>query len=175
MINFDHLRALLACVLLVCSAPAADRRSPAFTMQRTAGTPVSLGQYRGKVVALAFIQTTCPHCQQLTTELNRIATDYKARGVQVLECAFNPDAAPALPEFLERFHPPFPVGYSTQAAVMSYLQYTVFDPRPVYVPHMVFIDRAGMIRADYPGESEFFRNAAPSIRAQLDKLLKPSK
>jgi hypothetical protein len=106
--------------------------------------------------------------------LNLIARDYAPRGVQFLECAFNDDAVRSLPEFLQRFAPPFPVGYSTLAAVMSYLQYTVVDPRPLYVPHMVFLDRAGVIRADYPGEGTFFQGANANIRAQLEKMLRPS-
>jgi hypothetical protein len=158
------------------TAPAADtaRPSPPFTIQRTGAPPLHLSQYRGKVVALAFIYTTCSHCQQLTTELNLMARDYAARGVQFLECAFNEDAVPSMPEFLQRFTPPFPVGYSTMAAVMSYLQYTVVDPRPLFVPHMVFLDRAGVIRADYPGEGGFFSDANANIRAQLEKMLKPA-
>ena len=132
------LSRFLVCAVLAWNALAADtaRPSPPFTMKRTVGTPVTFSQYRGKIVAIAFIHTTCSHCQQLTTELNAIAKDYATRGVQFLECAFNGDAIPALPEFLDRFHPPFPVGYSTQAAVMSYLQYSIIDPRPLYVPHM---------------------------------------
>ena len=167
------MRTLLLCLALTYSVSAQQtaRRSPLFTILRTAGGPLTLQQYRGKVVALAFIQTTCPHCQQLTTELNLIAPDYTKRGVQFLECAFNDDAVATLPEFVERYHPPFPVGYSMQAAVLSYLGHTMIDPRPVYVPHMVFLDRAGMIRADYPGESPFFKDAAANIRRELDRLL----
>ena len=86
--------------------------------------------------------------------------------------ATNGDATATMPDFLERFKPSFPVGFSNQVAVMSYLQRSVLDPHPLYVPHMVFLDRAGVIRADYPGESEFFQKAGPNIRAQLDKLLK---
>jgi hypothetical protein len=37
---------------------------------------------------------------------------------------------------------------------------------------MVFLDSAVIIRADYPGESGFFANPGPNIRALLDKLLK---
>jgi len=162
---------LAACCWSAFGADA-PRQSPPFTIERTAGPALNLRQYRGKVVALAFIQTTCPHCQRLTTELNQIAPDYSARGVQFLECAFNPDATATMPEFLERFKPAFPVGYSNQVAVMVYLQHSVLDPHPLYVPHMVFLDRTGVIRADYPGESDFFRNAGPNIRAELDKLLK---
>jgi peroxiredoxin len=156
------------------TAPAADtaRPSPPFTIQRTGAPPLQLSQYRGKVVALAFIYTSCSHCQQLTTELNLIARDYADRAVQFLECAFNDDAVAAMPEFLQRFTPPFPVGFAANAAVTAYLQHSVIDPRPLFVPHMVFLDRAGVIRADYPGEDAFFINANANIRAQLDKMLK---
>ena len=133
---------------------------------------MELSQFHGKVVALAFIYTTCSHCQQLTVELNHIAPDYAGRGVQFLECAVNDDAVPTMPEFLKRFSPAFPVGYSTMVAVRSYLQYSSVDRRPLYVPHLVFLDRTGVIRADYPGEDAFFQNANANIRAQLDKMLK---
>ena len=155
-------------------APAADmaRPSPPFTIQRIGAPPLQLSQYRGKVVALAFIYTSCSHCQQLTTELNLIVPDYASRGVQFLECAFNGDAVAAMPEFLQRFTPPFPVGLATNADVMAYLQHSAIDPRPLFVPHMVFLDRAGVIRAEYPGGDAFFSNANANIRAQLDKMLK---
>ena len=158
------------------TAPAADtaRPSPPFAIQRIGAPPLRLSQYRGKVVALTFIYTSCSHCQQLTTELNLIAPDYASRGVQFLECAFNGDALAALPEFLARFKPPFPVGLATNADVTTYLQHSVVDSRPLFVPHMVFLDRGGVIRADYPGGDTFFANANANanIRAQLDKMLK---
>ncbi len=153
---------------------AADgaRPSPPFEIQRTKGPALRVSQYRGKIVAMAFIDTSCPHCQELTGTLKGIARDYAARGVVVLECAFNDGARAGLPEFQQRFEPPFPVGWNTRAAVMSYLQYNLLDPRPLYVPHMVFIDRGGEIRADYPGEDLFFRDANTNIRDELDTLLR---
>lgn len=153
-------------------AADSSRPSPPFEIQRLNGPTLRISQLRGSIVALAFIDTTCPHCQDLTATLKGIARDYASRGVVVLECAFNDGARAGLPEFQQRFDPPFPVGWNTRAAVMSYLQYSLLDQRPLYVPHMVFIDRAGAIRADYPGEDAFFRDANGSIRAELDKLLR---
>ncbi len=131
-----------------------------------------MSQYRGKVVALAFIDTGCAHCQELATTLNGIVRDYAARGVVVLGCAFNDGAQAGLADFQQHFGPAFPLGWNTRAAVLSYLQYNLLDPRPLYVPHMVFIDRRGAIQADYPGEDVFFRDANANIRAELDKLLR---
>jgi thiol-disulfide isomerase/thioredoxin len=99
-----------ATVLFTGSAAEPARPGPAFSIMRIGTAPLKLSQYRGKVVALAFIYTTCPHCQRLTTILNSVAKDYSARGVQVLECAFNEDAVPTMPEFLKKVEPQFPVG-----------------------------------------------------------------
>jgi peroxiredoxin len=165
---------LCATVLFTGSAAEPARPSPAFSIMRIGAAPLKLSQYRGKVVALAFIYTTCPHCQHLTTILNSVAKDYSARGVQVLECAFNDDAVPTMPEFLKQVDPQFPVGFATRASVMSYLQYAIADPRPLYVPHLVFLDRAGTIRGDYPGEGPFFADPDANTRKQLDQMLKRS-
>jgi thiol-disulfide isomerase/thioredoxin len=170
---------LIACLaaLAALTLTAADtvRPSPPLTFHRVGAptpAPIVLSQYRGKVVALAFIHTTCPHCQHLTQVLNPIAHDYAPRGVQVLACAFNDGAEQLLPAFLTEFHPTFPVGWINGAAVNVYLQYSEMNPMG-FVPHMVFLDRRGMIRADIPGESTFFNDPDTNIRKQLDNLLKP--
>jgi hypothetical protein len=46
--------------------------------------PIQLSQYRGKIVSLVFIYTTCSHCQEFTTILNVLAKEYTPRGVQFL-------------------------------------------------------------------------------------------
>jgi thiol-disulfide isomerase/thioredoxin len=165
----------LLCATLALAADTtkdAPRPSPPLTIERLSAPSVELNQYRGKVVALAFIFTTCSHCQDLTRLLVPLSREYALRGVQVLECAFNDDAKQNIAGFLQQFQPPFPVGWTNRPAAMSYLQRSILDTRPLYVPHMVFLDRRGIIRADYPGESDFFKDPAANIRAELEKLLK---
>ena len=171
------MRTAILTLLCATSALAADtaappRPSPPLTIERLGAPDLQLSQYRGKVVALAFIFTTCSHCQDLTKLLGPLSREYALRGVQVLECAFNDDAKQTIAEFLQQLQPPFPVGWTNRAAAMAYLQRTILDTRPLYVPHMVFLDRRGMIQADYPGESDFFKDPATNIRAELEKLLK---
>ena len=166
----------LVCAGVISAAASAQtpRPSPPFTILRAGAPQIQLSQYKGKVVLLTFIHTTCPHCQDLTRVLSEVAPSYQPRGVQFLECAFNPDAGSLVPIFVQQFQPPFPVGWSNDGAVRTYLQMPIFDTaRPFYVPHMVFLDRKGVIRGDYPGESPFFQNPARNIRAELDKLLAP--
>jgi AhpC/TSA family len=159
----------LASVPLAAQTP---RPSPPFEIQRANAPAVRVDQYHGKIVALAFIDTGCQHCQDLTQTLKQIARDYTVREVIFLECAFNDAAKTSVAEFQQRFEAPFPVGWNTRAAVMAYLRYSILDQRPLYVPHMVFIDRRGAIQADYPGEDLFFRDPDANIRAELDKMLR---
>jgi thiol-disulfide isomerase/thioredoxin len=159
---------LLACAALL---PAAQPPQPRpFTILRPNAPPLTLASYRGKLVMLVFISTTCPHCQDFTRELVPIANQYAPRGVQFLECAVNADAVGLVEAFAKQFQPPFPVGYNTQSAVDEYLQRSVM--LVFYVPHVVFLNRSGSVAGDYPGESDFMKDPAGNTRTELDILLK---
>jgi len=161
------LGALLA---LTAFSAEVGKPSPAFAIQRLSGPAVQLSQYKGKVVALAFIDTNCPHCQNLTKLLSVISKEYAPKGVQVVACAFNDGAKDLLPEFLQKFQPTFPVGYCDRDAVMVYVQYSVL--KPFYVPHLVFLDRRGVVKGDFAGESDFMTQPDVNVRTELDQLLK---
>lgn len=176
------MRFLLAFLLSLSAAPlfAIGIGQPAgpFTINRTgtpAPPPLQLSEFRGKVVMLVFIDTNCAHCQDLTrTVLTPVSREYAGRGVTVLECAFNDLARQEVPKFIQQYQPPFQVGWAPRAAVMSFLQISIVDQRPLYVPHIVFLDRQGVVRAEFRGESDFFKDAKTNTRAELEKLLKPA-
>src|SRR5690349_6651445 len=150
------MRKLAFAVALACCLPGwsfePGKLTPEFSFSAPGGANVSLSQYRGKVIALAFISTTCPHCQALTRELIPLQKEYAAQGVQFLECAINPGGEMNVPEFIKQFQTTFPVGWTTEPAAKAYLGISVMDQRIFYVPHLVFIDRGGIVRGDFPGE-----------------------
>ena len=78
---------------------------------------------------------------------------------------------PDLPGFIQRFQPPFPVGTADGDAALKYLQWPQ-DQRPL-VPLMMFIDRQGMVRAQYSGlDEKFFDDQQDQhIREVAEKLL----
>ena len=120
--------------LTAAAQPAAQpvaKPSPLLAIQRPGSPAIQLSQYRGKVVLLAFIHTTCPHCQDLTRELIPIAREYEARGVQVVECAFNLNAGQLVTAFIQQFQPPFPVGWTDNDTVMGYLGRSILDTQAV--------------------------------------------
>jgi len=162
------------CTVLAAAAFALDigKPSPVFTIQRLDGTKTPLTQFRGKVLALALIDTECPHCQHLTGLLNTISKEYASKGVQVVECAFNEGAPQLLPGFIQKFQPAFPIGYSNHDAVVSYIAWSAV--KPLYVPHLVFLDRRGVVQADIAGEDDFMKDPDNNIRKLLDKMVKPA-
>src|SRR5262245_27471598 len=109
----------------MASAATAPRPSPDFVIHLTPEKQISPAQFKGKVVVLAFIQTTCPHCQQSTQVLSAIQREYGPRGVQILAAAFNNYANTLVPGFIRQFKPTFPVGWSTHGEVLAYLNHSV--------------------------------------------------
>ena len=93
--------------------------------------------------------------------------------MQILGSAFTEGARNELPQFLQQLRPTFPVGWDDSATALAYLQISFMNQG--YVPKMVFIDRSGMIRAQYTGEDSFFQgDMNKTIRAKLDEMLKMS-
>jgi thiol-disulfide isomerase/thioredoxin len=159
--------------LTALSAMAAEvpRPAPELTMQGSGGKPIKLSQFRGKVVLLTMMHTTCQHCQDLTRLLVPIQKDYQARNVVVVECAFNEDAPMTMGPFYKVFEPNFPVGVTNEAAVREFLKWNDKKDGVLMVPHVTFIDAKGTIVADH-GENDFFGPAMDkNIRGVLDRLV----
>jgi thiol-disulfide isomerase/thioredoxin len=155
---------------LAAYAQEVPRPAGEFAIKMPNGQITLLSHYAGKVVVLAFISTTCPHCQHTTQVLSAIQNEYASRGVQFLAAAYNPDAAQLVPNFIRDFHPTFPVGSADRDSVLEYQQASL--AKPVYVPELLFIDRNRVIRAQHNGGDDFFKEQEKNIREMLDTLLK---
>jgi peroxiredoxin len=160
--------------LALCLVPVLGvdlpRKAPELAIPLPTGQQVLLSQFRGKVVVIEFIHTTCPHCQHSSAIVERLYKDLGPRGFQPLAVAFNENAALLVPDFARQVGATFPIGIGNRDEVLSYLQYSLV--KPLYVPQMVIVDRKGMIRAQYSGEDDFFKDLEPNLRAQLEALLK---
>lgn len=133
------------------------------------GKQVKISDYRGKVLCLVFILTTCPHCQKTTQLLEGIYKDFGPKGFEVVEAAVNSN--PDIPSFVAQFKVPFPVGTAGVLSAVDYIQWPK-DKRPL-VPFVVFIDRKGMIRAQYTGVDEAFFDDQQDqhMRDEITKLV----
>jgi len=102
--------------------------------------------------------------------LSGIEKDLGPKGFSVLEAAINEN--PDVPGFIRTYQPSFPVGTAAGLSALEYLQWPL-QQRSI-VPLMVFIDRAGMIRAQYTGvDTSFFDDDMEKhFREEAEKLLK---
>lgn len=58
--------------------------APIYALRDDAGTPVSLQQYRGKLVVMNLWASWCPPCRAELPDLQRLEDRYGARGVVVV-------------------------------------------------------------------------------------------
>jgi thiol-disulfide isomerase/thioredoxin len=154
---------------LFAQTPALPRKAPELAINLPGSGPKLLSQYRGHVVALEFIETTCPHCQAASKVMSRIQTAYKSRGLQVLDAAINPNADLLVSDFAREFQTTFPVGWVT---FNQFLSFMTFDMRNrVVVPQLVLIDRNGMIRYQTPSGGDPNSTEESTIRKRIEELL----
>jgi thiol-disulfide isomerase/thioredoxin len=173
MLRFGLLQATVCSFLAVELASAAQlpRPSPEFAIGMNSGQPIHLSQYKGEVCVLAFILTTCPHCQKTVGYLSGMQKKYGPQGLQVVANAIDDMGAMNVPDFIKRFQPPFPVGFSLLGDAQAYLQQPAIFR--LMMPQIVFIDRQGIIRAQYAGDDKFFaEDQDKHIGEQIEALLK---
>src|SRR5438067_734413 len=155
MNKFPALAALAASFLAIpgLSAPQVPRKAPEFAIQMVDAPQQLLSSYRGKVVAMAFMYTTCVHCQHTAGVLSQVQKEYAAKGVQVLGVTFDQGSAFRVKQFIKDYGVNFPCGYSNDGSVKEFLQ--IGANEPYFVPILVFIDKTGAIRSEYIGDENF--------------------
>lgn len=164
--------AIFLAALSVSAQPPTPRKAPELTIVEGSGKQSLLSSYRGKVVALAFIFTTCPHCQAECGVLNKLTSELGPKGFQAVAVAFNDNASMLVNSFVENLRIGFPVGYADRETVKSYLQ--LDDRSPWVVPQIVLIDRKGtIVEQSAPRGTEELQQE-DSLRAKITALLAPA-
>lgn len=167
------MRGLLAAALVGAGwllGAQVPRPSPEFTVLTPGGGKLLLSQFRGKVVAVEFLYTTCPHCQHASALMNKLYAEYGPKGFQPLGVAFNPMSNMLVGDFVRGLGLKYPVGFSSRDAVVHYLQH---DPNyMLHVPQMVFIDKKGTIRHQSLPMNDSQAHSESYMRSMIEKLLK---
>lgn len=102
--------------------------------------------------------------------LSGIQKQYGPQGLQILAAAYNPQAATLVPDFIQKYGVNFPMGFVSREEVQEYAQRP--PGKPGYVPELFFIDRNRVIRFQYSGTDDFFKDQDRNIRMQVELLLK---
>ncbi|MGH9667218.1 MAG: TlpA disulfide reductase family protein [Bryobacteraceae bacterium] len=148
----------------------APRRSPELAILKPGGGQLLLSRYRGKVVVVEFLLTTCSHCQEESELLDKLYKQYSPRGLQVLGIAYNTTDPAAVTAFVQKTHATFPVGSSPMPQVIDYLRASAGEP--LSFPQVVLIDRKGTIRVQTGQHGDNQMQDERFLRGQIEKLLK---
>lgn len=154
------------------AAPPVPRPAQQLEIADGSGKHV-LSSYKGKVVVVQFLLTTCPHCQKFSQLLTQLQGQYGPRGFQALGAAVNEATPQMARDYQAKYAPNFPVGPLNEDLVFPFMSFSIME-RPGF-PQIAVIDRKGMIREQTTTENI----AQPlqdegHLRALVEKLLAES-
>jgi hypothetical protein len=158
--------------LLLAQQPHVPRKASDIGIQTGTDKYVWLSEQSGRTCVLAFILTTCPHCQFTVGLLNKIQKDYADKGVVVLATAVEPMSSLHIPDFVKEFKPQFTVGYNEESYIQKFLGRP--ESEPMFFPQLAFVDKNGMIQAEFAGDDPALAKdiQEKSLRDTLEKTLK---
>jgi peroxiredoxin len=169
------MRPLLAFLLL--TAPSAfaagelsNRRAPGFALADSSFKYHDPQDYRGKVLLIEFIQTSCPLCREFTKVLEQAAAKYGSR-LQILTIVNPPDTHASVAQFVATYKVTTPILFDCGQAAASYFKATPQNAS-FHTPHVFLIDPAGIVKNDF-GNSVTNQGlfTAPGLFREIDRLL----
>jgi peroxiredoxin len=164
-------RLAIGLTLAVLAAIGAARRAPGFALPDSRMQVFDLADYRGKIVLLEFMQTTCPHCSAFADILRQAEQKYGNR-IQVLAVVKAPeDNASTVAEFVKAHKSSYPILFDAGQMMFSYLR-----SGSLTFPHLYIIDANGDVRSDY-GYSLTTRDIfeGKALFTELDRMMAEKK
>jgi peroxiredoxin len=149
--------------LLAAETP---RRAPGFSLPNLKAEQHDLADYRGKVVILEFMQTTCPHCATFIDVLDKVQQKFGSK-VAILAVVNPPDNQQAVAAYITGHKIAYPILFDCGQVAYSYVRAVQFDLPQVYV-----IDANGMIQRHYEYSAltrDIFEGNG--LVSELDRLL----
>ena len=134
------------------------------TLTDSDGNSVALSRYRGRVLVVNFWATWCPPCIEEMPELSALASEFAARGVDVL--GIGVDAAVSIRQFAARWPVVYPLLIAQKTGYELSRQ---FGNRSLALPFTVVVDRDGRII-----ERTLGRFKADALRASTESALRGS-
>ena len=152
------------------AAATVPRPAPELLIKLVNGRETRLSSFKGKVIALEFILTTCQHCQNSSKHINAIYNELGAQGFTAVGVAVNPMSQIYIQDFKQTQGINYLIGYQHQDAANEFL----LNPPQLSMmfPQFVLIDRKGTIRYQFPGTDKHFESEEKNLREKVLLLLK---
>ena len=132
--------------------------APAFSLKDTAGHPLQLSDYRGKVVVLDFWATWCEPCKQEIPHLIDLQNRYGAQGLQVVGISMD-DSEDPVRAFQQQYKMNYPIAVGNEHLADQY-------GGVLGLPITFVIDKQGQIVARHIGAT-----ASTVFEEEIKRLL----
>jgi len=162
---------LLISLTALTAGDLSNRRAPSFSLNDQNQKERDIQDYRGKILLIEWMQTTCPHCIKFASILEEAKAKYPGK-VEVLSIVLPPDSIENVRKYVKDNKITAPVLFDTGQMTASYLKITPQNPTVVF-PQVFLIDQNGMIKENFK-----YSNATENIFSgkelfpEIDKLVK---
>ena len=146
-------------------------RAPGFSLRDGANRYHDPQDYRGKILIVEFMQTSCPHCAGFSKILEEVSSKYAGK-VAVLSIVNLPDTPDNVARFTATNKITTPILLDCGQIAASYIHWVPGKTAGFDIPRVFIIDAAGVIRRDLEYTvltKEIFEGRG--LFAELDKLL----
>ncbi len=169
---FFSVTGVLALGLTAAISPAtagelSNRRAPGFALPDSNINYHDLADYRGKIVLLDLIKTSCPICNSSHKILESVRQKYPDKITILTIVPASEDNAGTVRQFVGNNSVKTPVLFDCGQVMASYLKLTP-QKSNIGLPHLFLIDANGVIRNDW----EYVGGGVNSVFEALPPLLK---
>jgi peroxiredoxin len=135
--------------------------APSFTIPDLTGKPVSLSDFRGKVVLLNIWATWCGPCKREIPSLDRLYQMRKDKGLEIVAVSVDRTSVSGVATFVANYQMSFPVLHDNRGEVGQ-----KYWARAI--PSSYLLDRNGVIKWTVTGSIEWDE---PLVISRIDQIL----
>jgi thiol-disulfide isomerase/thioredoxin len=153
---------ILTALLLLASVSTlaqSSQQSASLTLRDIHGRPLSLADYKGKVVLINFWATWCPPCRQEIPDLTKLQRQYRNKGLQIVGITYPPETLSEVRGFARKLRMNYPIALGTKETKARFTSNET-------LPMTVVIDRDGVVRTVIEGimyRDEFDQKVKPLL------------
>jgi peroxiredoxin len=159
---------------LEAAGELSNRRAPGFSLPDSNINYHDIADYRGKVVLVDFIKTSCPVCNSSHKIMETLRLKYPDKLTIISVVPASEDNSNTVRQFVVNNAVKTPVVFDCGQVLASYLKLTPKTANNVALPHLFLVDANGTIRNDweYVGGAANVFESLPMLQKEVEALLK---